>query len=84
MKQERCIIIPAIKKSAVIPDQLVKKMAGVTLIQRAINTAKMLVADHDIHVVTDARKFRSSAIETEWGTTMTICYVSTPQTYCGS
>ena len=36
----RCIVIPAIKKNAVIPDQLVKRLAGVTLIQRAIDTAR--------------------------------------------
>ena len=27
--RKRCIVIPAIKKNAVIPDQLVKKLAGV-------------------------------------------------------
>ena len=31
--RKRCIVIPAIKKNAVIPDQLVKKLAGVTLIE---------------------------------------------------
>ena len=56
MKKERCIIIPAIKKNAVIPDQLVKKLAGVTLIQRAINTAKKLAADENIYVVTDSEE----------------------------
>jgi len=34
-----CVVIPAIKKNAVIPDQLVKKMSGVTLIQRMIDQA---------------------------------------------
>ena len=38
--KERCIVIPAIKKNAVIPDQLVKKLAGVTLMERAIHTAR--------------------------------------------
>lgn len=56
MKKDRCIIIPAIKKNAVIPDQLVKKMAGITLIQRAINTAKALASDGDIYVVTDSEE----------------------------
>ncbi len=56
MKKERCIIIPAIKKNAVIPDQLVKKLAGVTLIQRALNTAKALFQDSDIYVVTDSEE----------------------------
>lgn len=56
MKQERCIIIPAIKKNAVIPDQLVKKLAGITLIQRALDTANALVPGKDIYVVTDSEE----------------------------
>ncbi len=52
----RCIIIPAIKKNAVIPDQLVKKLAGITLIQRALNTAKTIMPDEDIHVITDSEE----------------------------
>ena len=31
------IVISAIKKNAVIPDQLIKKLDGISLIQRAIN-----------------------------------------------
>ena len=38
--KERCIIIPALKKNAVIPDQLVKRLAGVTLMERALHTAR--------------------------------------------
>ena len=56
MPKNRCIIIPAVKKAAVIPDQLVKKLAGVTLIQRALNTAKELTDGKDIHVVTDSEE----------------------------
>jgi len=56
MPKDRCIIIPAVKKSAVIPDQLVKKLAGVTLIQRALNTAKELADGEDVHVVTDSEE----------------------------
>ena len=52
----RCIVIPAIKKNAVIPDQLVKRLAGVTLIQRAIDTARGVVAAHDVVVVTDSQE----------------------------
>lgn len=55
-KKERCIIIPAIKKNAVIPDQLVKKLAGVMLIQRALTTAKALVPREDIYVITDSEE----------------------------
>ncbi len=56
MMKKSCIIIPAIKKNAVIPDQLVKKLAGRTLIQRAIDTAKALVDSKDIYVVTDSEE----------------------------
>ena len=48
------VVIPAIKKSAVIPDQLVKKLNSITLIQRAINTAKELT--NNILVVTDSEE----------------------------
>lgn len=52
----RCIVIPAIKKNAVIPDQLVKRLAGVTLIQRAIDTARGVVPAQDVIVVTDSQE----------------------------
>lgn len=52
----RCVIIPAIKKNAVIPDQLVKRLAGVTLIQRAIDVARSVVAATDVVVITDSEE----------------------------
>lgn len=54
--KERCIVIPAIKKNAVIPDQLVKKMAGVTLVERAIHTARGVLPGQDIVVLTDSEE----------------------------
>jgi cytidine 5'monophosphate N-acetylneuraminic acid synthetase len=48
------LVIPAIKKNAVIPDQLVRKLNGVTLFQRAINTA--LDITNKILVVTDSEE----------------------------
>ena len=54
--KERCIVIPAIKKNAVIPDQLVKKLAGVTLVERAINTARSVLPGDDIMVLTDSQE----------------------------
>ena len=54
--KKRCIVIPAIKKNAVIPDQLVKKLAGITLIERAINTARACEAGSDIIVLTDSEE----------------------------
>ena len=54
--KERCIVIPAIKKNAVIPDQLVKRLAGATLIERAINTARACAPGEDIIVLTDSQE----------------------------
>jgi spore coat polysaccharide biosynthesis predicted glycosyltransferase SpsG/molybdopterin-guanine dinucleotide biosynthesis protein A len=48
------VVIPAIKKNAVIPDQLIKKLDGITLIQRAINTAKEIT--NDIFIITDSEE----------------------------
>jgi spore coat polysaccharide biosynthesis predicted glycosyltransferase SpsG/CMP-N-acetylneuraminic acid synthetase len=50
----RLIIIPAIKKNAIIPDQLIKKLDGITLIQRAINTAKKIT--NKILIITDSEE----------------------------
>lgn len=54
--KERCIVIPAIKKNAVIPDQLVKKLAGTTLIERALNTARACAKGEDIITLTDSEE----------------------------
>ncbi|MBE0613487.1 MAG: cytidine 5'-phosphate N-acetylneuraminic acid synthetase [Burkholderiales bacterium] len=48
------IVIPAIKKSVAFPDDLVKKLAGVTLIQRAIAIATDAVPKLQVLVVTDS------------------------------
>ncbi|MDE7063891.1 MAG: cytidine 5'-phosphate N-acetylneuraminic acid synthetase, partial [Desulfovibrionaceae bacterium] len=56
MGARRCIVIPAIKKNAVIPDQLVKRMAGVTLIERARQTARGVMSGEHIVVVTDSQE----------------------------
>lgn len=50
------VVIPAIKKNAVIPDQLIKKIDGITLIQRAINTAKRLTTSDNIFILTDSEE----------------------------
>jgi len=49
-----CIIIPAIKKNVAFTDDLVKKLAGISLIQRAIDKAKELVSADRIRVITDS------------------------------
>lgn len=53
------IFIPALKKNVAFQDDLVKKLAGVTLVQRAINKAQELgVAKKDIHLLTDSEEIR--------------------------
>lgn len=51
---ETLLIIPAIKKNAVIPDQLIKKLNGITLIQRAIDTSKEIT--DNILIITDSEE----------------------------
>ncbi len=51
--KERCILIPAFKKNPLIPDFLLKKLAGRTLIDRVLDTAKACAAEEDIFVLTD-------------------------------
>ena len=49
------VVIPAIKKNAIIPDQLIKKLNGITLIQRAIDTALRLVdSSKNLLILTDS------------------------------
>ncbi len=54
--RRRCVVIPAVKKNAVIPDQLVKRLAGVTLIDRAIATARAVAPAEDVYVLTDSQE----------------------------
>ena len=54
LNSQLLLVIPAIKKNAVIPDQLVKKLNGITLIQRAINTAKEIT--NNIFIITDSEE----------------------------
>lgn len=53
-----CVVIPAVKKNVAFTDDLVKKLAGIPLIQRAIDKAKILVASNDVYVVTDSEEIR--------------------------
>ena len=59
MVKDMTIFIPALKKRVVFQDDLVKKLAGVTLIQRAINKALEFGGCHNrIHVLTDSDEIR--------------------------
>ena len=53
------ILIPALKKTVAFQDDLVKKLAGVSIIQRAINKALEIGAEkQDIHVLTDSEEIQ--------------------------
>ncbi len=50
------VVIPAIKKRVAFPDDLIKKIGGITLIQRAINKSKEFSLN--ICVVTDSEEIK--------------------------
>jgi len=53
------IFIPALKKKVAFQDDLVKKIAGITPIQRAIDKSRKLgVNDKNIHLLTDSEEIR--------------------------
>ena len=52
------IVIPAVKKNVAFSDDLVKKLAGISLIQRSISTAKLAFPTQQVHVVTDSEEIR--------------------------
>lgn len=54
LPQSFCIVIPAPQKDGRIPAKCLRKLNGITLIQRAINTAKRIASVEDILVATDA------------------------------
>ena len=52
------VIIPAVKKSVAFTDDLVKKLDGISLIQRAIDKAKQLAPAARVHLITDSEEIR--------------------------
>lgn len=55
LKEEVNVLIPALKKSVAFQDDLVKKLFGVSLVQRSINRAILLVENlSNIHLLTDS------------------------------
>jgi|TARA_Y100000294_G_scaffold68314_1_gene64699 spore coat polysaccharide biosynthesis predicted glycosyltransferase SpsG len=70
------VIIPALKKGVAFQDDLVKKLLGVSLIQRAINKALELGANKkQIHLLTDSEEIRLIAqrnrVGVLWNTKLT-------------
>lgn len=55
---ELVVVIPAVKKNVAFPDDLVKKLAGVTLLQRVIEHAVSAFSRPQVHVVTDSEEIR--------------------------
>jgi spore coat polysaccharide biosynthesis predicted glycosyltransferase SpsG/CMP-N-acetylneuraminic acid synthetase len=53
------VIIPALKKNVAFHDDLIKKLSGITLIQRAINKAFQLdINSKNIYLITDSEEIR--------------------------
>ena len=53
------IIIPALKKTVAFQDDLVKKLGGISLVQRAINKAiDFGLKKSGIHLLTDSEEIR--------------------------
>lgn len=55
---KKAVIIPAVKKNVAFYDDLIKRLAGHSLIERSINKAKEIVGEEDIYVVTDSEEIR--------------------------
>lgn len=53
---ELAIIIPAVKKNVAFPDDLVKKLAGISLIQRTIDLAIETIPKAQVVVLTDSKE----------------------------
>lgn len=56
MKKPVCYVIPAVKKRGAFADDLVKKLAGISLVQRSIDKVCCLVAPEHVWVVTDSEE----------------------------
>ena len=54
---DKAIVIPEIKKNVAFTNDLVKKLAGTTLIQRVIDKAREIPLSENIFVLTDADTF---------------------------
>ena len=55
---DKAVIIPAVKKNVAFCDDLVKKLAGRTLIDRSVQRAKEITGKENIYVVTDSQEIR--------------------------
>ena len=62
-RQELGVVIQALKKAVAFQDDLVKKLAGVPLIERAIGKAKTVAnSDRSVYVLTDSEEIELIAI----------------------
>lgn len=51
---KRVVVIPAVKKNVAFPDDLVKRLAGETLLHRCLRLAKQIETDKKLRVLTDS------------------------------
>ena len=55
---DTAFIIPAVKKNVAFYDDLMKKMVGDPLIQRAIKKAEAITEKKNIYIITDSEEIR--------------------------
>lgn len=51
---KRVVVIPAVKKNVAFPDDLVKRLAGETLLHRCLRLAKQIETEKNLRVLTDS------------------------------
>ncbi len=55
---KKAVIIPAVKKNVAFHDDLVKKLAGRSLIERSVSKATEITEKENIYIVTDSEEIR--------------------------
>jgi spore coat polysaccharide biosynthesis predicted glycosyltransferase SpsG/CMP-N-acetylneuraminic acid synthetase len=55
---KKAVIIPALKKNVAFHDDLVKKLAGRSLLERSVSKAKEITEQENIYVITDSEEIR--------------------------
>jgi spore coat polysaccharide biosynthesis predicted glycosyltransferase SpsG/CMP-N-acetylneuraminic acid synthetase len=55
---KKAVIIPAVKKNVIFYDDLIKKLAGESLIKRVIEKALKIAPKEDIYLITDSEEIR--------------------------
>ena len=67
LNENCCLIIPAIKKNVAFADDLVKKLDGISLIQRIISKAISFISAKNVVVITDSEEISLICIRNSIG-----------------